>query len=201
MPSGRSLMRLLLPFALLLTAGAASALEVVGRCSVRFYGSSTLHDFEGTAPCALLAIEPPDASGRYTARAEVVVAQMKTGNDSRDKRMREMFEAKKFPRILATFASVDPAALRAGQPGALPFRLAIHGVERPVTPSLKGFQEQPGTSARFEASFPLSLKEFGMEGPVVMGFLRVDDRVRVVVSVELTAKNGAAAAPADAAPR
>jgi hypothetical protein len=186
--------------ALLLAAEAASALEVAGRCSVRFFGSSTLHDFEGTAPCALLAIDAPDRSGRYAARAEVAIAEMKTGNDSRDKRMRQMFEAKRFPRIFATFASIDPAALRARQAGALTFQLAMHGVERAVTPTLESFSEVPNTSARFQASFALSLKDFGMEAPVVMGFLRVDDAVRVVVTVDLTAKNDAAAAPASAAP-
>ena len=39
--------------------------------------------------------------------------------------MRQTFEAKKFPRIVASFANVDPAALRAQRPAALPFRIVI----------------------------------------------------------------------------
>jgi hypothetical protein len=171
----------------------ARALDVAGSCSVAFFSTTTLHDFEGEAPCALLAIETPDASGRYAARVEVAVAQLKTGISARDKKMREMFEAKKFPRIVASFAGVDPASLRARRPGALPFRIAVHGVERAVTPVLSSFAEVPGKSARFRASFELGLRDFGMEGPVAMGFIRVDDKVRVVVDVELEAKNGAAA--------
>jgi len=168
----------------------ANALDVAGSCKVRFFGTSTLHDFEGTAPCALLAVEAPDASGHYGARAEVAIAQIDTDNSSRDKRMREMFEAKKFPRIVATFASVDPAGVRAQRTDALPFRIALHGVERAVAPTLSGFSEVPGKHAHFKASFELSLADFGLEAPVVMGFIRVDDKVKVVVEVDLEAKNG-----------
>jgi hypothetical protein len=188
--------------AFLASPGAARAQAVAGRCSVEFFGTTTLHDFEGKAPCSLLAIESPDAAGHYAARAEVAVAQMDTDNSSRDKRMREMFEAKKFPRIVATFASVDPAALRARKPGALPFKLAIHGVEKSVSPTLESFSEVPGKSARFQARFALSLKELRMEAPVVMGFIKVDDHVNVVVTVELAAQaapSAPAAAPAPSA--
>jgi hypothetical protein len=173
-----------------LAAARAPALDVEGRCSVRFFGTSTLHDFEGTAPCALLAIAAPDASGHYGARAEVAIAQMDTGISSRDKKMRAMFEAKKYPRIVATFASVDPAALRAAGPSALPFRIALHGVERDVAPAISRFVEVPGKSARFRATFTLALSDFGLEAPVALGFIQVDDKVRVEVDVELAAKNG-----------
>jgi polyisoprenoid-binding protein YceI len=170
---------------------AAGALPVAGSCTVRFFGTSTLHDFEGTAPCALLAIEPPDASGQYAARAEVAIARIETGNWRRDERMREMFEAEKFPRIVASFAAVDPAALRSQRAGALPFRLALHGVERNVAPEISGYAEEPGKRARFRAAFPLSLRDFKLEAPVVLGFVRVGDAVRVEVDVELFAKGEA----------
>ncbi len=195
--SACALRRLGLGFALALGAGVplgANALDVAGRCTVQFLGTSTLHDFEGEAPCALLTIEAPDASGRYGARAEVAIAQMKTGITARDRKMREMFAAKKFPRIVASFASVDPASLRAQLPGALPLRIAIHGVERAMTPVLSNFTEVAGKSARFRATFELALSDFGMEAPVAMGFIRVDDKVKVVVDVELTATAGSSPA-------
>ncbi len=188
--NGVGILALLLAF-----AGAASgarAQEVAGTCKVHFYGTSTLHDFEGTAPCALLAIAAPDAAGRYSARAEVAIAQLETGISARDKKMREMFEAKKFPRVVATFSALEPAALRAQAPEALPFRIALHGVERPVTPTISKYAEVPGKSARFSTSFDLSLSDFGLKAPVAMGFIRVDEKVKVVVDVELTAKNGVA---------
>jgi polyisoprenoid-binding protein YceI len=177
---------------------AARALDVAGTCSVQFFGTSTLHDFDGTAPCALLAIDAPDADGRYSARAEVAVAQMDTGISARDKKMREMFEAKKFPRIVATFAPVDASALRAKRAGALPFRIVMHGVARDITPELADFSEVAGENAHFTASFELSLADFGMKAPVAMGFIRVGDKVRVVVEVDLAKKNAAGAAGSQA---
>lgn len=182
----------------LAAATAASAQPgtppIVGTCAVRFFGTSTLHDFEGSAPCALLAIGAPDANGRHTARAEVAIARMETGISARDKKMRGMFEAKKFPWIVATFPPIDPAALRAQRAGALPFRLALHGVERDVAPTISGYSESPGRSARFRATFDLSLRDFGLEAPVAMGFIQVGDGVKVVVDVELVANGGGAPA-------
>jgi polyisoprenoid-binding protein YceI len=167
---------------------AALALEVTGQCRVSFYGTATLHDFEGTGPCTL-AIEPPDASGAYRARAEVPVEQLDTGIDRRNATMREMFEAAKFPKITAAFERIDPEALRAKRRDALPFTLAIHGVERRVTPEISDWSETAGRSARFRATFPVVLTEFGMEPPTAAGLVRVGDRVRVVVDVELTTKS------------
>lgn len=180
-------------FALVSLAGwlapiSAGALEVAGRCSVVVFATSTLHDLEGRAPCAQLAIEGPDAGGAYRAHAEVAVDQLDTGIAARNRRMREMFEAERYPRIAAAFASVDPDALRARRAGALDFQLAIHGVERKVIPELSDWSEVPGKRAHFRASFELSLADFGLEAPVAMGFVRVDDRVRVEVDVELEAR-------------
>ena len=184
-------------------AARADAPVIDGRCTVRFFATSTLHDFEGSAPCALLAIDPPDATGAYGARAEVAVAQLDTGISARNKKMREMFEAKRFPRISVSFERIDPNALRRGSAGAIAFRISIHGVERGVTPVLSGWSEAPGKSASFRAAFALSLRDFGMQPPVAMGFIRVDENVKVEVAVELTARNGApqASAPSAEAPR
>ena len=153
-----------------------------------FFATATLHDFEGVAPCAVLAIDPPDASAGYRARAEVAVDQLDTGISARNARMREMFEAQKFPKITAVLEKIDPEALRAKRAGALPFRLAIHGVERDVSPELSDWSEVPGQHVHFRATFDVALSEFGMEAPTAAGLVRVGDRVRVVVDVELGAR-------------
>jgi hypothetical protein len=168
-------------------AAGAQPSAIRGTCSVQFFATSTLHDFGGEAPCAVVAVEPPDASGRYAARAEVAIAQMTTGIAARDRRMREMFEAKKFPRVVVRCSGIDPSTVRARRAGALPCELAIHGVTHPVSPRLASYAEVDAKSASFEASFDVSLAQFGLEAPVVMGFVRVGDRVRVVARAELTA--------------
>jgi hypothetical protein len=185
-PLGRGLALVVLTAALL--PWASRALEVTGQCSVKFFASSTLHDFEGSAPCSLLEIGSPDTSGAYRARAEVTVQELDTGISARDEKMRAMFDAERHPRITATFAGIDPGALRARRADALPFRISIRGFEREVRPAISGWTEQRDGRARFRADFDLSLAEFGLEAPVAMGFMRVDDRVRVVVDVDLTAR-------------
>jgi len=182
------------PLALALLAGllaplSSPALEVEGRCRVSFSASATLHDFEGGGPCAVLAIEP-DGDGRYRARAEVAVAQLETGIAARDRSMREMFDSERYPRITATFTSIDPEALRARRAGALASRLVIHGTERAVTPVVSDWSEVPGKSAHFRAAFDVSLADFGLAAPVALGWLRVQDRVHVTVEVDLTARGG-----------
>jgi polyisoprenoid-binding protein YceI len=178
----------LVSLASVLAAVSARAVDVAGRCSVSFFATATLHDFEGNGPCALLSIEPPDASGAYRARAELAVEQLDTGIAARNEKMREMFGAQEFPRITAVFEKIDPHALRAKRADALPFQLTIHGVERAVTPELSDWSEVPGKRAHFRATFTVALSEFGMEAPTAIGLVRVGDRVRVVVDAELTAR-------------
>jgi polyisoprenoid-binding protein YceI len=117
------------------------------------------------------------------------VDRLDTGIARRNATMREMFEAQKFPRITAAFEKIDPDALRARRAGALPFRLAIHGVERAVTPELSDWSETAGQRAHFRATFTVVLSEFGMDAPTAAGLVRVGDRVRVVVDVDLTTKS------------
>jgi polyisoprenoid-binding protein YceI len=177
--------------AILAAPAPARALEVAGRCSVTFFATSTVHDFEGSAPCALLQIEQiekHDGPVHYRARAEVAVEALDTGIDARNRRMREMFEAQRYPKIAAVFADVQPEQVR-GSTGLLAFDLTIHGVTRRIGATTSDWSEVPShQSARFRAAFDLSLSEFGLEAPVAIGFVRVADRVRVAVDVDLTAR-------------
>jgi hypothetical protein len=178
--------------ALAADAARAESTPVAGSCAVRFYASSTLHDFEGDAPCASFAVQPPTAEGAYRARVEVAVADMHTGISARDKRMRQMFDAAHHPRIVAQFEHVAPDALRAAartqaSADALAFTLKIGERERRLVPLVSRWQEEPGKHASFRAAFDVSLADFGLEAPTVMGFIRVEDRVRVEVDVKLDA--------------
>jgi hypothetical protein len=178
----------------LLAASAAAAAQpgsIRGRCDVKFFGTSTLHDFEGRAPCEAFAVEPLAESGAYRARVVVDVAKLTTGLGARDARMREMFEAARFPQIVASFDRVVEDELRAaseasGPTAPLAFRLAIHGRERSVVPTLLDWEEVPDEQLRLLARFQLSLRDFGLEAPSVLGLMKVDDVVRTEVEVTLT---------------
>jgi polyisoprenoid-binding protein YceI len=115
---------------------------------------------------------------------EVPVAEMKTGNDDRDVKMREMFQSDRHPRIRAAARDIDTDRVRegirnnVGGKAPLEISLAIRGVERKVQATASNLKED-GPRVSFDLEFPLSLKEFDLKPPSVLGFIRVADRVLV----------------------
>lgn len=178
-----------------LLAGPAFAESLQGRCDVRFLATSTLHDFSGTArSLGFAAPLSKDAAGkRILSSVEVVfpVADMKTGNGSRDAKMREMFQADRHPVIRAVARDVDADAvrerIRVAPGGKTPIEatLVIRGVERKV-PATAGNWKEDGDRVSFDVEFPVSLREFDLKPPSVLGLIRVADRVVVTGTFALT---------------
>jgi hypothetical protein len=180
---------------LALLAGPAFAENIQGTCDVRFLGTSTVHDFSGavrsrpfTAPLSR------DAAGKAilpSVELEFPVADMKTGNDSRDEKMREMFQSDRHPLIRAVARDVDAESLRdrlrKDREGKMPFPVAlvIRGVERKVQATAGNWKEE-GERFSFDVEFPVSLKEFDLKAPSVLGLIRVGDRVVVKGTFALT---------------
>jgi len=170
---------------LLLLASPVLAGEIRGECDLRFLGTSTLHDFEGTVSCLSFSAETEtDSAGKSIlsdVEVEIPVAGMNTGNGSRDEQMRKMFDGSHYPRIRGTARNVDIEAIRQAVrkgPAPLDLLLRIRDVERPVHATVTGLREE-GTEARFDLEFPVSLREFGLKAPSVLFFIRVGDRVDV----------------------
>lgn len=172
----------------------ARAADVAGRCDVRFLGSSTLHDFSGTARCRPFGVLlGRDAGGRLVvsrAEVEVPAAGMDTGNASRDREMRGMFQADRYPVIRGTFRDIDADGVRrdARSPGgkaSIDMALRIRDVERTVRVGIIDLKEGPD-GVSFDAEIPVSLGEYGLKPPVkVLGLLRVADAVAVKIHVTL----------------
>jgi polyisoprenoid-binding protein YceI len=161
----------------------ANAGEVHGTATTRFSGSSTLHDFSGTAGPATFVLEPsPTAS--WAALVAVPIAGLSTDNSLREKEMRKMFHADEHPTIHATFVDVVPDAVR--KSGRLPFRLSIADVERELTAEVSDWR-QTDTRVELDAAFTISLSDFQLEAPGSL-FLRVDDSVKVDVHVVLVSR-------------
>ncbi len=179
---------------LLLIAAQGSAAEIRGACEVRFQASSTLHDFSGTGKCLPFTapLHPASAGNTLLPLVEVVVpvAGMETGIGARDRTMRKMFQADRHPGIHAAARDIDTDDLRrrmrADPAGKAPLEivLAIRGVERKV-PAFAGGLKEEGRRVSFEIEFPVSLKEFELEAPTVLGIVRVADRVVVKVSFSI----------------
>jgi hypothetical protein len=176
---------------LLLFAIPALSGEVRGTCDFRFFGSSTLHDFEGTGRCLPFSapiLRAAEGKGELAlVEVEVPVAEMKTGIGARDRKMREMFQADRYPAIRAAARDIDAEALRERMQGdregkaPLEIHLSIRGVERKILATAKNLKAD-GNRVSFEIAFPVSLKEFGLPAPTVLGILRVADQVAVTGS-------------------
>jgi len=178
-----------------LLSGHALAGSIQGTCDVRFLGTSTLHDFDGTVRSRpFTAAVSRDAAGNPvvpSVELEFPVADMRTGNDSRDGQMREMFQADRFPVIRAVAKDVDAGrfreTLRKAPGGKAPLAVSviIRGVERKVQATAGNWKEK-GDRAAFDIEFPLSLKEHELKAPTVLGLIRVGDRVVVKGTFDLT---------------
>ena len=182
-----------------ISAGEAKAEPVSatirGACDVAFLVTSTLHDVPGSARCLpFSAVLARDAAGRQvipSVEVEVPVAGMDTRNRSRDGQMREMFRSERFPRIHASAQDVDVERLRAetgkGREGnpSIDLLLRIRDRERKVRATASNLKETGG-QVTFDLEFPVSLGEFDLKAPSVLGIIRVGDTVSVKANFTLT---------------
>jgi len=182
------------------SAGAAPADAPVsgtirGACDVAFLVTSTLHDVSGSARClpfaAVLARDAADRQVIPVVEVEVPVAGMDTRNKSRDRQMREMFRSERFPRIRAAAHDVDVERLRVGigkgreGNASIDLLLRIRDVERKVRATASNLKESGGRIT-FDLEFPVSLGEFDLKAPSVLGIVRVGDKVTVKATFSLT---------------
>ncbi|NJC87218.1 MAG: YceI family protein [Desulfuromonas sp.] len=184
---------LLQTLVLIILVVPATALELPGTCDVAFTGSSTLHDFDGTAACAPFVLAVTEASGGEPDLAAVTlsvpVAGMRTGIERRDRTMRDMFEAGPFPQITGRLAAAPLAELRrqlhqAARSGSeFTLWLRIRGLEQPVATKVTRLLDTP-QGFGLDLEFSVSLAAFRLEPPTVLGFIRVADLVRVKVGVQ-----------------
>ncbi|MGE5189005.1 MAG: YceI family protein [Gemmatimonadota bacterium] len=186
--------------AILLAVSAAPPARAAGwrgSCDSRFRGTSTLHDFAGSARCRPFAVDVESgADGKASiGRTEVVVpvSGMDTGNGSRDRQMRRMFAGDQFPDIRGTFGNIDPEKVRwelrqrpeAGVP--LDFTLTIRDIARPVHAVARNFRDG-GTTISFVVDYAVSLGDYGLTPPkAFFGLVRVGNEVNVTTAVRLEA--------------
>ena len=169
--------------------------KFLGACDIAFLVPSTLHDVSGSASCQPFTVRlARDASGKEVipvVEVEVPVAAMDTRNRSRDGQMREMFRSDRFPRIRAAAHDVSVERLREemgkGLEGKAPLDLLlrIRDVERKVRATASHLKES-GERVTFDLEFPVSLREFDLKAPSILGIIRVGDTVSVKTAFTLT---------------
>ena len=168
-----------------------------GQALIRFYGTSTLHDFSGQVNCEpftwQITTDPNTGTLVVNGELDVLISKMDTQNKKRDKNMRNMFQSKKFPHIHgkivdANLAAVQPIPAAPREvPGKLPIVLTISNKKQNVMAQVTQFKTT-AEKTTFTLNFDVSLKSFGLKPPSVMGIIRVGDTVRLQAEVTLTPK-------------
>jgi polyisoprenoid-binding protein YceI len=185
-----------LPFPLLaLTlalAGAVSAEDrwtvVPGQSSIRFAGTSTLHDFAGTA--AVTAGSFSVAAGAVGGSIVVDATTMDTKDKERDAEMHhDHMESAKFPLIRFDLTAFTRSAAGGSATGSW----TMHGVSRQLTVPVT---LQEGANPTLTASFPIDMRDWSITPPRKFLVVSVDPTITVTISLALTPGAAAVVAPA-----
>jgi polyisoprenoid-binding protein YceI len=149
---------------------------------IHYTGTAPLHDWTGTSRRVdgrfVLVPNRPDSS---RAVIRVPVASFDSGNDRRDRGMRDVTEADTYPFVTFRGTDVAPAIWGRGAAGyrgtwAVTGTLTFHGQTHPVADTVR--VDVMSDSVRIRAQFPVSLTQFGVERPGFMG-LTVGDTIRI----------------------
>lgn len=176
--------RSIVPLFFLAPSAPVPAKELPGTGTVTFVGSSTRHDFDGTAVCNRFARMVNEAPGREPQTGPAVltapVAAMSTGIE-RQRTLRARFESELFPLITGRLSA---ALLKRNNGSEFTLLLQLRNIERSIkarVPRLVDTTE----SVNVDLGLTLPRATFRRETPTVLGFIRVADAVKVNVKVQL----------------
>jgi hypothetical protein len=183
---------LLATFPLRAAAAEASVQRLPAMATVRFAGTSTLHDFGGSLPSQPFTLVL--SNGTWSAEADVLSGLMNTAHEKRDRKMHEMFATNTFPKMRGSVTAA-PVPGAAGTNATL--RLKIRDKSHDVAARIIGWTED-ARQITFHAAWELSLKDYALKPPSVLGVIRVGDRIKLEAGV--TASK-AMSAPAPSVPK
>jgi len=149
---------------------------------IEYTGTAPLHDWTGTSrSVAGRFVLDPDAPDSSRAVLRVPVASFDSGNDRRDRGMREATEADRYPVVEFRGTTFSPALWGRGADGpvgrwAVTGELTVHGRTHVLKDTVE--VRVKGDTVRARAQFPVSLTRFGVERPGFMG-VTVGDTIRV----------------------
>lgn len=163
--------------------------EVIASLSrVGFDAKSTLHDFSGvTTEVAGYFAGRLDQTGALEGRVAAKVAAIKTGVDGRDEEMRKVLEAEAHPELVFVLErlEVKTSDLEAKTASAIVHgSFTIKGVTKTLAVPLEISVDR---SRRLVVAGELKflLSEFGIEPPSVAGAIKVEDGVKLWLSLRL----------------
>lgn len=164
--------------ALPLAAAQPATLHVdPARSTLSYRGTSVLHSWTGTSTrvSGTVTLDPADLSTtRFTISAPV--ASFDSGNRARDRKMRDVTEADRFPTV--TFEAQRVRVPQGTAPGTWTITgvLTFHGVRR--TADVAADVTYRNGTLTAEGSFPVSLDAHGVERPRLVG-IPIGDEITV----------------------
>jgi len=147
---------------------------------IRFKATSTLHDFGGAVPAQPFTVTV--SSNHWAAEADVLSGLMNTASAKRDQSMHEMFKTNDYPRF---HGKVAPAAIAALGKTNVTLSLKIRDQQHDLPVVVSAWSETD-SNLTFHAEWAVSLKQFKLKPPSVLGVLKVGDTVQL--SADVTAR-------------
>jgi polyisoprenoid-binding protein YceI len=168
---------------------------------VTFDVQATGHDVHGHLFLDAGEVRFDPATGAASGRIEIDAARSESGNDSRDKTMRnKVLEVASYPLFVFVPERFEGELPESGKGEvSLVGTLTLHGADHPLT--LPATVERDGGRVTATTHFQVPYVEWGMHNPSLL-FLRVADEVAVTVTAQgelAPAAGRAAAAELDAA--
>lgn len=173
---------------------ATAADRYVGRCDVVFEGDSTLHAFTGditNMPLTVLCETNDAGDALLSTRLEIGPRQLTTHHAKRDANMYKMFQADRFPKLIAVVTNASLAAAHLSpssastNAGTLPVQLTFCGITKEVR-ALTINPQHLTEGLEFELETEVSLTDFKLKPPsVLLGAISVRDLVKVKAHVKL----------------
>lgn len=183
------MIRKLLPlFVMIISLSCVNAQDAEGTAKIKFKGTSTLHDFEGSAESKVIAKKATEKGiVKWNFISELKVKTMNTNKDSRDKNMMKMFNETKFPIIEVSIKELDDSVLKAAEtkPQSIICDITISGIKNSIQATISSVTNKD-EALNFALDLNLSLKQFKLKNPTAMlGMVKVGDQVKVTIDTSI----------------
>ena len=157
------------------------------KSNVSFLAHSTLHEVNGQAHQLFGNFE--QRQNLINGFVDVGITGLKTDDEARDKAMYKMFEASEYAQIHFSFENTNISDVLNQRDGLITFLgdMTIHHISHPVKISSRGWML--GNSLVCEGQMPISLKDYDLKPPNILGIIRVKDVVQVQFRIVFSPKN------------
>lgn len=160
-----------------ISAADASVRQLPANATIKFASTSTLHDFGGSLPSQPFTLII--SNGTWSASADVLSGLMNTAHEKRDRKMHEMFATNSFPKM---HGKVNAAPIPGATGTNAALRLTIRDKTNDLVVRITGWTENAG-AIKFHATWELSLKDYALKPPSVLGVIKVGDRIQLEADV------------------